>query len=78
LVQHLASFCCLKILEERLKGVAMKKFVHKLAILWMSLLSITGLAKSKTTKPAANQNNKVARQQVILLDEFELSAFHNS
>lgn len=57
----------------------MKKFVHKLAILWMSLLSITGLAKSKTTKPAANlNNNKVARQQVILLDEFELSAFHNS
>ncbi len=56
----------------------MNKFVHKLAILWMSLLSITGLAKSKTTKPAADQNNKVARQQVILLDEFELSAFHNS
>ncbi len=56
----------------------MNKFVHKLAILWMSVLSIAGFAKSKTPKPVADHNNKVARQKVVLLDEFELSAFHNS
>ena len=56
----------------------MKKFVRKLAILWMALIGIISFAKSKTTKPVAELNDKIARQRMVLLDEFEISAFHNS
>ena len=56
----------------------MKKFVRKLAILWMAIVSIIGFTKSRAAKPVSDLNEKIARQRLILLDEFELSAFHNS
>lgn len=56
----------------------MKKLVHKLAILWMTLLSVTGFARAKSNKVVPDQKNREARQRVILLDEFEISAYHSN
>ena len=56
----------------------MKKLAHKLAILWMTLLSLTGFAKAKSNKAVPDHKNKIAGPRVILLDEFEISAYHSN
>ena len=59
--------------------MVMNKFVHKLAFLWMAFLSLTGFSKVKTNRPEQDSNKgKISRQKVVLLDEFEFSAFHKS
>ena len=56
----------------------MKKMVQKLALVWISLLSLVGLAKARDHKPHQENRNKVARQRVVMLDEHEYSAYHSN
>ena len=53
----------------------MKKLLHKLVVLWTNLL---GLARAKSNKVVTEEKNKIARQRVILLDEFEISSYHSN
>ena len=56
----------------------MKKLVRNIALAFASLLSILGFQKSKAPQPKMDGKSKIARQRVIMLDEQELSAFHNN
>jgi hypothetical protein len=56
----------------------MKKIVQKLALVWISVLSLVGLAKAKDHKPHQENRNKVARHRVVMLDEHEYLAYHSN
>jgi len=57
----------------------MKKMLHKMALVWISALTIMGLAKAKEEKKAENQEKRQNMQSHdVILDEFELSAFHSN
>jgi hypothetical protein len=75
LVQHLAIGYCLGI-----KGILvtdfMKKMIQKLALLWIMLLSFMGSQKAKTIRMDMGKSG--ARAHEVMLDEYELSAFHSN
>ena len=58
----------------------MKRVLQKFALVWISVLSLFGLAKAKVKdqKPEQENRNKVSRQRVVMLDEHEYSAFHSN
>ena len=56
----------------------MKRIVQKLALVWISLLSLVGLAKAKEQRPEKETRNKLSRHRVVMLDEHEYSAFHSN
>jgi len=56
----------------------MKKVVQKIALVWFTVLSFMGLAKSKDQKPEQENRNKVSRHRVVMLDEHEYSAYHSN
>lgn len=56
----------------------MKKIVRSITLLFTSLLSLFGIQKAKTALPESDRKSRVARQRVIMLDEHELSAYHNN
>ena len=56
----------------------MKKIVQKLALVWISVLSLVGLAKAKDQKVEQETRNKVSRHRVVMLDEHEYSAYHSN
>ncbi|MDX2046258.1 MAG: hypothetical protein SFU87_05700 [Chitinophagaceae bacterium] len=56
----------------------MKRILHKMALVWISLLSIMGFSKTKLSKAEKDQAGKAPQQQEIMLDEYELSAFHSN
>jgi hypothetical protein len=56
----------------------MKKVVQKIALVWFTVLSFMGLAKSKDQKPQQENRNKVSRHRVVMLDEHEYSAYHSN
>ncbi len=56
----------------------MKRIVQKLALVWITLLSLVGLAKAKENKPEKETRNKVSRHRVVQLDEHEFSAYHSN
>jgi len=43
----------------------MKKIVQKLALVWISVLSLVGLAKAKDQKIEQENRNKVSRHRVV-------------
>lgn len=56
----------------------MKRIVQKIALVWISLLSLVGLTKAKENKPEQETRNKVSRHRVVMLDEHEFSAYHSN
>jgi|GEM_PF-1515929 len=56
----------------------MKRIVQKIALVWISLLSLVGLLKAKENRPETETRNKVSRQRVVMLDEHEYSAYHSN
>ena len=56
----------------------MKKIVQKIALVWISVLSLVGLAKAKDQKIEQENRNKVSRHRVVMLDEHEYSAYHSN
>jgi len=75
LVQHLAFSYCL-LYEESHHTDVMKKMVQKIALLWIMLLSFMGSQKARTIRMDMNRNGQKAHE--VLLDEYELSAFHSN
>ncbi len=71
MVQHLAYKSCLT-----LNGGVMRNFIQKIAIAWIAILGIIGLSKEKAGR---NEEKGEVRQQQqeVVLDEYELSSFHN-
>ncbi len=71
MVQHLDHRSCLT-----LNGGVMRNLIQKIAIAWIAILGIIGLAKEKAGR---NEEKGEVRQQQqeVVLDEYELSAFHN-
>jgi hypothetical protein len=58
--------------------MAMKKMVQKLALLWISFLTLVGFSKSRLNSYEPEQRSKVSRHRVVILDEHEISAFHTN
>ena len=56
----------------------MKRIVQKIALVWITFLSLVGLAKAKEPKLDQENRNKVSRQRVVMLDEHEYSAYHSN
>ena len=56
----------------------MKAIVQKLALVWITFLSLVGLAKAKEQRPEKETRNKVSRHRVVQLDEHEFSAYHSN
>jgi hypothetical protein len=56
----------------------MKRIVQKLALVWISVLSLVGLAKTREPKLDQESRNKVSRHRVVMLDEHEFSAYHSN
>ena len=54
----------------------MKKMIQNLALLWIMLLSFMGSQKAKTIRMEMNRNGQKAHE--VMLDEYELSAFHSN
>jgi hypothetical protein len=54
----------------------MKKMVQKIALLWIMLLSFMGSQKARTIRMDMNRNGQKAHE--VMLDEYELSAFHSN
>ena len=54
----------------------MRNLIQKIAIAWIAILGIIGLAKEKSGQ---NEEKGEVRQQQqeVVLDEYELSSFHN-
>lgn len=56
----------------------MKKILHKMAGVWLSMLTLMGFAKSKMIKMDKHENRNSTVQREVILDEFEFSAFHSN
>jgi hypothetical protein len=55
----------------------MKKYLQKLAIAWIAMLSIIGINKERLARN--EEKSKAApQQQEVMLDEFEISSYHGS
>jgi hypothetical protein len=54
----------------------MKKMAQKMALLWIIVLSFMGSQKAKTVRMEMGRHDQKPRE--ILLDEYELSAFHSN
>ena len=54
----------------------MKKMIQKLALFWIMLLSFMGSQKAKTVRMEMGRNGQKAHE--VMLDEYELSAFHSN
>ncbi len=54
----------------------MKNLIQKIAIVWIAVLGIIGLAKEKAGRNEEKGNTR-QQQQEVMLDEYEISAFHN-
>jgi len=50
--------------------------LQKLAMFWMMLLSFMGSQKAKTIRMEMGGSSQKAHE--VMLDEYELSAFHNN
>lgn len=68
-------FCCL-IKEDNTK--AMKSIVRKIALALTSLLTLVGISKARAAETQKVREPREARQRVIVLDEYEQSAFHSN
>jgi hypothetical protein len=71
MVQHLAYKSCLT-----KNGCVMRNLIQKIAIAWIAILGIIGLARDKAGKNE-EKGEVHQQQQEVVLDEYELSSFHN-
>jgi hypothetical protein len=56
----------------------MKKILQKMAVVWLSMLTLVGFTKTKVVKMDKEERRNSAIQREIILDEFEFSAFHSN
>ena len=56
----------------------MKKMLHKMALVWISTLTLMGLVKAKEEKTENQEKRQNMQSHDVILDEFELSAFHSN
>jgi hypothetical protein len=56
----------------------MKKILHKMAVVWLSMLTLIGISKSKMGRIDKPENRNSTVQREVVLDEFEFSAFHSN
>jgi hypothetical protein len=56
----------------------MKRIIHKMAVVWLSMLTLMGITKSKMVKMDKDEKHNSTVQREIILDEFEFSAFHSN
>jgi hypothetical protein len=56
----------------------MKSIVRKIALALTSLLTLIGISKAKPADTQKVKAPREARQRVIVLDEYEQSAFHSN
>ena len=54
----------------------MKRILQKVAIAWIAVLGIIGIYKERLGRHE-EKDEKAPQQQEIVLDEFEVSSFHN-
>jgi hypothetical protein len=55
----------------------MKKILQKMAFLWIMLLSFMGSQKAKTMKMEIGRSGE-SKAREIVLDEYEISAYHSN
>jgi hypothetical protein len=55
----------------------MKNILRKLAITWIAILGIIGINKERLGR-SEEKDKKAPQQKEVMLDDFELSSFHNN
>jgi hypothetical protein len=55
----------------------MKNLLRKVAIIWIAALGIIGLYKERLGRVEEKEKN-APQQKQLMLDDFEISSFHNN